>query len=161
MKKTIYLLLALLNTTPSMAMFRLFLPDFSCIPTSLIIASTLVVGNKYDKKLSLDLHYALEQQDYTSAQKLINTPQVDVNAKVDYGTDSWYKGVTPLIMCCGQGDKSFNIAGALLDLNDIKVNLPSNNGTTPLDEIVYWIIKNKANYTYVKLWNMLVAKGVY
>ena len=66
---------------------------------------------------------------------------------------------TPLIWCCQQGDKSLCIAKLLLSRNDIKVNLQSNNGDTPLDKIIDEINENRKNYTYVKLWDILISKG--
>ena len=137
MKKRLLLLsLLTIHPTPSMSMFSwLSKPTNTTekVVTSLIIASTLVLSHsKYNNNRSLDLHKALEQNNLTLAQQLINNPKVDVNAKVDYGTEWYKKGWTPLIWCCRTGDKALQIANALLKRNDINVNLPANDGWTPL-----------------------------
>ena len=64
-----------------------------------------------------------------------------------------------LLECAWKGDKSLGIAQLLLARTDIKVNLQENNGFTPLDEIIDQIKQQKENYTYVKLWDALIAKG--
>ena len=56
---------------------------------------------------------------------LLKYANINVNLKNEHG-------ITPLIRCCYEGDKSLQIAKLLLARNDINVNLQANDGCTPL-----------------------------
>jgi len=60
-------------------------------------ARRLNLKSNFDEDLSLDLCNAIDEPNYTLAQKLINNPQVNINIQDE-------NGLTPLLWCCLNGD---------------------------------------------------------